>query len=74
MNALNDPSRGRQLTGGMAVGASTGLPVIMLVERFKVSRRCERKLIEQLQHHQTLRPYVHQSYALAFLKATKPRH
>ncbi|MBO2032898.1 hypothetical protein J4D99_15990 [Siccationidurans ginsengisoli] len=73
INALNDPRWGRQLLGGVSVGTSTGLLVIMLVDNLKFSRRREREAIEQLQQHQPLRPYVPKNYSLALLKAALHR-
>lgn len=73
MNALNDPRQGRQIIGVVAVGANTGLLVLMLVDRLKYSHRREREAIERLEQHQPLRPYVQRSYALALLKTTLPR-
>lgn len=73
LNALNDPSKSRQLIGGLAIGANTGLSVIMVVDRIKFSHRREREAIDQLQQHQPLRPYVQRSYALALVKASRPK-
>lgn len=73
LNALNDPSKSRQIIGGITVGANTGLLVIMLVDRLKFSRRREREAIDQLRQHQPLRPYVQRSYALALVKAGQPQ-
>ncbi|QKG57304.1 hypothetical protein GKZ68_12140 [Hymenobacter sp. BRD128] len=74
LTALHDPSKTRQLIGGLAIGANSGLLVMLGINLIKFSRRREREAIEQLQQHQPLRPYVQKSYALALLKATVPHH
>ncbi len=73
IHALDDPSKARQIIGGVAVGANTGLLVMMVINRIKFSRRREREAIDQLQRHQLLRPYVQRSYTMALVKASIPR-
>lgn len=73
INGLRDSHQGRQIIGGISVGANVGLVAIIVANRIKFSRRREREAIEQLHHQQPLRPYVQRNYALALARATLPR-
>lgn len=73
INTLNGLGEVRQFIGWTAVGANTGLLVIMVVNRIKFNRHREQEAIDQLRQHQLLRPYVRRSYTLALVKASRPR-